>query len=66
MTGQYKPCCKTMAAQLNWSCSKRASPSECPDALVGHFADGPLRALRPQQDESSHSAYSVLATNSPT
>lgn len=32
------PCCKSMAAQLNWSCGKHASPSECPDALVGRFA----------------------------
>jgi hypothetical protein len=34
------PCCEALAAQLNWSCDKHASPSECPDALVGCFADG--------------------------
>jgi hypothetical protein len=33
------PCCEALAAQLNWSCEKHASPSECPDALVGRFAD---------------------------
>ena len=34
------PCCDSMAAQLNWSCDQHASPSDCPDALVGRFADG--------------------------
>ena len=33
-------CCDSMANQLNWSCDTHASPSECPDALIGRFADG--------------------------
>jgi hypothetical protein len=33
-------CCESMAAQLNWACDEHSSPSECPDALVGRFADG--------------------------
>jgi hypothetical protein len=38
MTERPNPCCDSMAAQLNWSCDKHSSPSECPDALVGRFA----------------------------
>jgi hypothetical protein len=33
-------CRESMAAQLNWACDDYSSPSECPDALVGRFADG--------------------------
>ena len=29
--------CDGMSAQLNWACADHASPSECPDALVGRF-----------------------------
>jgi len=37
MTDSEAAYCSKTQSQLSWACSDHASPSECPDALVGRI-----------------------------
>jgi hypothetical protein len=43
-----RPCCELMRQQLDCKCDQHSDRFECPDALIGTFADGcaDLRRLR--------------------
>jgi hypothetical protein len=40
MLSREVPCCDAMAFQLNHVCEQHPDRFDCPDALVGTFADG--------------------------
>lgn len=40
MLSKESPCCDMMRAQLHHECEQHSDRFDCPDALIGFFADG--------------------------